>query len=362
MITYLISDTPKSIMFEQLFIELINREIIFKTVLILNEKNSNLKSFCLLNNIECDEIIAKNRIKRIVLVLKYFRKNKSNIVHTHFFESGLIGGLVTWLLRVPKRIYTRHHGDEHLFEYPKGLKFDKLINFFHTDIICLSNSHYEQIKKTENPKANIHLLMNIFNPLCINISNEQKSHIKKKYFIDERKFNILVNARWTKPKGIKEIIIGFKEFIIENPHSKIWFFNASGDYQNEIINYLKLLPDEFYERVIFEENILAVYPNMNAFIHVPQRPTYESFGLVYIEAMSFGLPCVFTKSGIAMEVLVEEENSIIVPYNSPLKIKEALERIYNDVNFTENIKENAKKIVNIFSSENHVNNLLEIYK
>ena len=203
---------------------------------------------------------------------------------------------------------------------------------------------------------------NIFNPTCINISNEQKSYIKKKYLIDENKFNILVNARWTKPKGIIEIISGFKEFNIENPLSKIWFFNASGDYQNEIINKLKQLPIELYERVIFEDNIFAVYPHMNAFIHVPQRSTYESFGLVYIEAMSFGLPCVFTKSGIGLDILVDEENSILVPYNSPLKIKEALDRICNDKKFTENIKENAKKIINIFSPENHINKLLEIYK
>ncbi len=41
--------------------------------------------------------------------------------------------------------------------------------------------------------------------------------------------------------------------------------------------------------------------------------SYEGFGIVYLEAMSFGLPCIGTTAGGANEIITEGENGFLVP-------------------------------------------------
>lgn len=42
---------------------------------------------------------------------------------------------------------------------------------------------------------------------------------------------------------------------------------------------------------------------------------YEGFGIVYLEAMSFGLPAIATTSGAASEIIADGENGFLVPPN-----------------------------------------------
>lgn len=361
MITYIINDVKKSLTFEELFLALKADKIDYKVILILNEENSHLYQFCNAHQIACTELVEHGKIKRFLAIYKFLKSNPTKIVHTHLFEAGLIGGFVSWLLRIKKRVYTRHHGDQHIFDHPHALKYDKLINFFHTDIICLSETHLDQIKKFENPKAKLHLVPHAYNKYSLISTTEKTQKIKDKYLVDLSQFNIMVNARWTETKGVQDIIEAFRIFIKTHGDSKLWLFHASGDYKNEIQNNLKQLPKNSYQSILFEEEIISVYPLMDVFVHVPQRATFESFGQVYIEAMGAGKACVFTLSGIAEDIVKPNENAIVVPFKSPLKIAEAMFLLNKDQKLIEKLGENAKDIVDHFLLENHLKLLKSIY-
>jgi glycosyltransferase involved in cell wall biosynthesis len=361
MITYLINDVKKSLTFEELFLALKNAGIGFKVLLILNEANSPLFQFCKAHKIACTELVAHGKRKRFLAIYKFLKKNPSKIVHTHLFEAGLIGGFVSWLLRIPKRVYTRHHGDQHIYEAPHALKYDKLINFFHTDIICLSKTHLKQIKKFENPKAKLHLVPHAYNKHSLISTTEKTQEIKDKYLIDLNQFNIMVNARWTETKGVQDIIEAFRIFIKTHENSKLWLFHASGDYKKEIENNLNVLPKNSFQSILFEEEIISVYPLMDVFVHVPQRATYESFGQVYIEAMGTGTASIFSLSGIAEDVIIPNENALQVPFNSPEKIHDALLLLKTDSQLTLKLQNNAKKIMSQFLMDDHINKIRHIY-
>jgi glycosyltransferase involved in cell wall biosynthesis len=49
-------------------------------------------------------------------------------------------------------------------------------------------------------------------------------------------------------------------------------------------------------------------------VHVPIAIDIESFGLVYMEALAFGVPSIFTLSGILNEIPQVEKYAQIVPY------------------------------------------------
>ena len=73
----------------------------------------------------------------------------------------------------------------------------------------------------------------------------------------------------------------------------------------------------------------GAYSIMDIFIHVPIAPHEEGFGLVFVEAMASEIPCIFTKSGIGNEILINNRNSIIVKHKSKKEISNALNFLYS---------------------------------
>ncbi|CAA6693597.1 Unannotated [Lentimonas sp. CC19] len=53
----------------------------------------------------------------------------------------------------------------------------------------------------------------------------------------------------------------------------------------------------------------------------------EGFGLVYLQAMANGLPCICADGDAAKEVVVNQETGLVVPYADPEKLADALQRL-----------------------------------
>ena len=58
--------------------------------------------------------------------------------------------------------------------------------------------------------------------------------------------------------------------------------------------------------------------------------TYEGFGIVYLEGMSFGLPAVGTTAGGAAEIIVDGENGLLVPPADPVALARCLTMLHQD--------------------------------
>ena len=69
------------------------------------------------------------------------------------------------------------------------------------------------------------------------------------------------------------------------------------------------------------------YANCDIFI-APSR--YESFGLIYLEAMRFGKPCIGTTAGGIPEVVGNEETGLLVSPGDSSSLKSAIERLLSD--------------------------------
>ena len=77
--------------------------------------------------------------------------------------------------------------------------------------------------------------------------------------------------------------------------------------------------------------------------------------------MRYGIPSVFTLSGIANELVEDEKNALVVPYENPIAIQEALERLMNHPELCQQLVQNAKEKVKGMTSLEKTKKLEALY-
>lgn len=76
-----------------------------------------------------------------------------------------------------------------------------------------------------------------------------------------------------------------------------------------------------------EAEIDRVYREATLFV-MPSR--YEAFGIVFLEAMAYGLPCVAAATCAMPEIVADAETGRVVPHGDPDRLAEALLEIAGD--------------------------------
>jgi glycosyltransferase involved in cell wall biosynthesis len=58
--------------------------------------------------------------------------------------------------------------------------------------------------------------------------------------------------------------------------------------------------------------------------------SYESYGIVYVEAQQFGLPVIGTTEGAAKEIISHGDNGYLVPPEDPQALADLLQKLHHD--------------------------------
>jgi glycosyltransferase involved in cell wall biosynthesis len=275
-----------------------------------------------------------------------------------------LGLTAAWLLRIPKRIYTRHHATIHHREYPSGLKWDKLCNFLATDIIAISENVKRILIEREKAQPNkVTVIRHGFDfDYFQSVESNRIQAIREKLNLSSTNSPIIgVIARYTKWKGIQFIIDAFAEIKKEYPTAILVLANATGDYKQEIRARLQTLPTDSFREIPFEEDLAALYKVFDVYIHVPTDEQAEAFGQTYVEALLAGVPSVFTLSGVAPEFIRDGENALTVPFENAEAIQKAVQRILQDPELTRKLKEQGQQSVSQFSLDLFIQNLKRLY-
>ena len=162
---------------------------------------------------------------------------------------------------------------------------------------------------------------------CIYIPNVIDSLPDKRSKLTNK--NIITIGRLSPEKGQKDLIDVFKMVNKELPKTKL-FMVGDGPLKKELENYTKEL--KLTNKIIFtgflgnnekEKYIL----DSSIFI----LPSYtESFGLVLIEAMSYGLPCIaFDTSDGAKELLKNNVGILVKDRNKEKMAEEIIKELKN---------------------------------
>jgi glycosyltransferase involved in cell wall biosynthesis len=306
----------------------------------------------------------KDYLPALLKFIWIFLFKRPDILHAQLIESGLLSLPAAWLLRIKKRIYTRHHATYNSEYYPHMVKYDKLINSLATHLVAISNNVAEVLMQSEGvKKEKITVIPHGFmmEPF---IQPDQGNilKLKEKYNPKSRGPVIGVISRFIELKGLQYVIPAFKEFLQTEPDAYLIMANANGNYTHEIDRLLATLPPESYQKIGFEKDLFSLYGIFDYFIHVPINPSVEAYGQVYVESLAAGIPSIFTLSGIARDFIRNNENALVVPFKNTAAISEALNQLHHNKQLREHLIENGRKdAVNMFNFEKSLHHLYELY-
>lgn len=350
------------------FVESVNKNELDLEFILFNSKNSDLFNFILKHNIKCKNYWLPTKYSIPFYWGWFFFKmvfKKYDFIHCHLFEASLIGLMPAKWLGVKKRIYTRHHSDFHHSYFPHAVKYDLLINKLSTHIIAVSNNIKNILVTMEGVTEK--KITTIPHGIPVKIMNQtiNQSEVEAK----KQKYNLTLNdpiigvvSRFTEWKGIQFIIPAFEKLLTEFPNAKLVLANAVGEYETQLQILLKKIPEQSYQQIKFESNVIPLFKSFTVFVHAPTSPFYEAFGQVYIESLCFEVPMVCTLSGIASDFIVNEKNAMVVKYKNSEEIYSAVKKLILNKDLREKIVQQGKMDVKEFNFEIKFKKTIELYK
>ena len=258
--------------------------------------------------------------------------------HT-LFASGqfatIIGMLAAKLLNVRHRVFIRHHSSfHHKYRMKFGMIVDSTSNRFATTIVAVSSVVKNILIQDE--AVNQGKVTVIYNGVdLINFKSEPRlSKSPSAHTISNSGFfDIGVISRLTEWKGVEYTATAFVRLQKEFPNSRLHIVGAFADSYSDVKNILSTVASDRYTFEKSNTNIPLFLHELDAFVHVPIGIDDEAFGIVYIEALASGIPCIFTQSGVLNELVTPDKYAHIVAFRNSeeiyLNLKEIIQNRYH---------------------------------
>jgi glycosyltransferase involved in cell wall biosynthesis len=284
-------------------------------------------------------------------------------VHCHLLEASLIGITASWLAGVKKRIHTRHHSDLHHVYHPHAVRYDRFINRLSTHIVSVSTVVSDILVSRE--QVDTGKIVSVPHGIPAN-EYQQPEPVKidamgEKYGLTHAYPVVGVVSRFTEWKGVQYIIPAFKKIMESHRSAKLVLANAKGNYRDSILSLLSELPASSYVLVDFEEQMPALFKTFDVFVHVPVSRSSEAFGQVYLEAFRLGVPVVCTLSGVAVDLVRDGENALVVPYRDAGAIAEAMNKMLSEPGLKESLSARARSSADAYTFEEKYARLKKLY-
>ncbi len=163
--------------------------------------------------------------------------------------------------------------------------------------------------------------------------------------------NLVAIGRLSKEKGFDDLLKLFKKISIKHPD---WKLNIVGDgmEKNNLLDLAKEL--KLGDKVVFHGYQNKDYINnilLESSIYVMTSHT-ESFGLVLIEAMSYGVPCIsYTSAQGANEIISDGETGYLIKNRSEDEMIEKIELLIENEKLRNKLGKNARLKSKNYSNE-----------
>lgn len=286
-------------------------------------------------------------IKSLFRMIKVFRKEEPQMVHSLTPKAGLICMIAAWLTRVPVRV---HMFTGLVWPTSKGMKRKILMA---TDwLTCACATHViPEGQGVMNDLKNGHITNKPMKVLGYgNVKGVDLERFNPDRFADVQKdenlFTFVFVGRITGDKGINELVASFVKLNEDHPDTRLVLV---GKYESEL-DPLKPETMIFIEscKAIdacgpkYGDDLLMEYVKSDCFI----MPSYrEGFPNTVMEAGAMGLPSIVTDINGSREIIVDGENGLIVPPQMVQPLYDAMVRMMADSDLCAKMRQNARPMI-----------------
>ncbi len=253
------------------------------------------------------------------------------------FASGQFGTAIgmfsSKLLGIRERVYIRHHSNFHQkYNMKFGMIVDRISNKLSTLIVAVSSTVEDVLKHDE--LVDDSKVVRISNGVDVSSFRVRDPHsgVASKLKEESDSFHIGVISRLTAWKGVEYTVAAFVNLVEKYPNVRLHVVGAFADSYPSVKEALSRVDPTKYTLRSSESDISLFLNSLDAFVHVPVGKSDEAFGIVYIEALAAGIPCIFTKSGVLNELEHPEKYADIVPFQNSEMIYLHLEDILRGTN------------------------------
>jgi glycogen synthase len=188
--------------------------------------------------------------------------------------------------------------------------------------------------------------------------------------INPKAVSLLFVGRFEKRKGIDLLLESLPALLVQHPNLEV---NLVGDHTVAFDGITPLWlrfqgqhkNQPWYSRIkihgeVSHTALQDFYATCDIFV-APSR--YESFGLIFIEAMRYGKPCIGSDVGGIPEVISNGVSGLLVRPDDSKALASAIDKLVGGTEFRNRLgTEGKKRVYELFSTQKMVQSCCEMYK
>lgn len=298
---------------------------------------------------------------------EYIKKFNPHIIHSHLFEAEIVSREVIF----PEIAYITHlHDNMHQFRdlsLKTFLKKERLTNYYeklrilkkyrkcHNHFIAISKDTYGYFIKCL-PK-DLHKITLMHNAINLERFRRRDTALSHATPIDET-IRLVTTGSLIDIKNQAFLVDVVKILTVKGLDIQL---DVLGDGPNREKIQTRIYENGLQERITLQGNVNNVEDYLHK-AHIYVHPaTYEPFGLVLLEAMAAGLPCVALDGRGNRDITIDGENGFLVKEQSPALFADRITQLINDRDLYLKISKNALDFSKQYDIKVYIEKLLDYY-
>jgi len=286
-------------------------------------------------------------------------REKLDIVHVHYaIPHAVCAILAKQMSKVDLKIITTLHGtDITVLGYDPSLTEAIKFGIEKSDLVtAVSNSLVEQTYELIQPDKEIATVYNFIDERIY--QKREAAHLKKEFEIAEDEKVIIHVSNFRPVKRVQDVVRTFEKIAAKLPAKLLLV--GDGPEMTPVCRLVKKLG--LQDRVHFlgkQENLDELYSISDLMLLLSEK---ESFGLVALEAMACGVPCIGTKVGGMPEVIQDGKTGYICELGNITEISTKAINLLTNPQLHQEFAAEAVLTVNLkFSAEKIVDQYEQLY-
>ena len=293
------------------------------------------------------EIHVLKDLRTVWALVRLFRREKPQLVHTHTSKAGVLGRVAAWLVKVPVIVHTPHG---HVFYGHFGrlrswlfMQVERVLSSLTTRLIALTESERDEHLQRQIGRARHFAVV----PSGIDLDKFHHARScesqRPPWFSCPPDAVVIGSVGWLTPvKGHRYLIEAVARLLPSFPHLHVMLV-GSGELQDELTALGRQLGlGDCLHMLGHRGDVEACLAAMDIFV-LPSLN--EGMGRALVEAMAAGLPVVATRVGGVPAIVQDRQNGLLVLPRDAAALADALRSLLSRPGWMTQLGEAARQSI-----------------